>query len=410
MSRYSVTIKIVHTWYEDIVVEAASEDGAEIAAMAQIESVRETGEPTIDRYAYCNWMIEDTEPTPDEVEAQERAEAGETVSETGEPARKRSRRRSRRRGRGTGAATEEQAQEGVSETPSEETGAVEEKPETVESVPGEEVAAKPSRSRRRRRRSRGSGAAHAEQATAAAEGALPEETVEISAISAEEITEAPSDHVAETATVAEEAEVAGTRAPARSRNRRRRRPRPATAEIEAVKEESAPSEAAPAAEISAPEIPTVATVSEPVTEVQAVEQIPVEAAEEKQAKPKPRRRRKPKVEEQISAEVPSPEAGETRIAEESPAPAEVAEIPEEAVAPKPKPRRRRKTKAETGEVAEVTPTDQPESPVLEETANVSEDAPKPKPRRRRTKKTEMEATGAPAEPSAGEAPSENPSE
>ena len=372
MSRYSVTIKIIHTWYEDIVVEAASEDGAEIAALAQIESVNATGEPTVDRYAYCNWMIEDTEPTPDEVDAMERANAPveEAGSEIAQPARKRSRRRSRRR-KSAAVGTEEQGQEAVAaEVETEQEAVPAETQEEGEAVVSEEVVVKPSRSRNRRRRRSRSAAAQAETPIVG-ESPVDVETIELSAVSAEEIVETPAE------TGVQAAEAAVVPAPTRSRSRRRRRSKPASP----VTPESPTEEIPSVVETQiVPESPVIAEIPAeiaPTPSVEKAEEPPIPA------KPRTRGRRKPKAEEQAtveSVEAEKPAETPARVVEEQAAPAAMESVPE--VAPV-KPRRRRKPKTEASENAETSESEKPAEPAAE-----AEIAQKPKPRRRRKPKTE----------------------
>lgn len=227
MSRYSVTVKIVQTWYEEIEVEACSEDGAEI--VAELENVQPTGEPVVDRYVYCNWMVKDTEPTPDEYDAMTKSD--EEAESTGSSEididsvldrPKRSRRRSRRSRSKAKSEIDTETQrlaDGDSESTPVEVIIGDESIPSIEEVEVSEtepvVEAPPKRSRNRSRRSRSKARqmTEAEQAqgTVASENAVSVDDI----IVIEELT--PGIEAVETSIV-EPAE----EAPKKSRNRSRR--------------------------------------------------------------------------------------------------------------------------------------------------------------------------------------------
>lgn len=276
MSRYSVTVKIVHTWYEEIEVEASSEDGAEI--IAELENVHATGEPVVDRYVYCNWMVKDTEPTPDEYDAMmPRDEESITASSSevdldsilDKP--KRSRRRSRK------SKSKAKLPDGTDQQI--ETSAVESGVEPIDGIPTgealpeiEEAAASdteaaveaPKRSRNRSRRSRS-------KARQMAEAEHAQETVASeNAVSVDDAVIEESAPIIE-AVEASEVEPA-VEAPKRSRNRSRRSRSKARqmAEGEQVSPETI---------VSEPEI-VAAVIEESIPAIEPIEPSDVEPAAE----------------------------------------------------------------------------------------------------------------------------------
>ncbi|MHB1456644.1 MAG: hypothetical protein ACYC0V_06990 [Armatimonadota bacterium] len=237
MSRYSVTVKIVQTWYEEIEVEASSEDGAEI--IAELEMVQPTGEPVIDKYVYCNWMIKDTEPTPDEYDALNRSDEDDSSPDSSAididsvlDRPKKSRRRSRRSRSKTKSEIDAETQlttgdaelSPVEVISSEESTPAIEEIEVSESEPAVEAPPKRSRNRSRRSRSKARLAAETEQITVEGEVA-PETAVE--AIADIEIIETTDVEPA-------------MEAPKKSRNRSRRSRSKTrqTAEVEPTQDET----------------------------------------------------------------------------------------------------------------------------------------------------------------------------
>jgi hypothetical protein len=155
MSRYLVTVKIVHTWYEEIIVEAESEDGAEL--MAETESVQPIGDPVVDRYAYCNWVIDDVEQNMDADDMDSRsdfstaADAEAAQAETKKPRTRRRRSRSRPK-----TDAEQQETAATTEINDSQQPIVEEPPAEMPQVEAASVETPPTRTKRnyRRRRAR----------------------------------------------------------------------------------------------------------------------------------------------------------------------------------------------------------------------------------------------------------------
>lgn len=94
MHKYLVTVKIVKTWYETMEVAAGSEDEAEL--IAESREIEGTGEPIIDRYAHCDFQIDNDEDTVLEEEEPVQEKDAVSSEDIAKQPSKRSRSRSRR--------------------------------------------------------------------------------------------------------------------------------------------------------------------------------------------------------------------------------------------------------------------------------------------------------------------------
>lgn len=288
MSRYSVTVKIVHTWYEEIEVEASSEDGAEI--IAELESVQATGEPVVDKYVYCNWMIKDTEPTPDEYDAIIALDEEPTSDSTNAididavlDRPKKSRRRSRKsRSKAKAVIDADQPQEiivGELEIAKGETEAFEETPPVIEAVEAADIepaaeTTRKSRNRGRRSRSKARHAVEVEQ-TAAVIDSEPKEFFEDADNADAEIPE-----VDPYLAIGEEPAFELSEAPKKSRNRSRRSRSKArqASEIEQIQTEGE-------------SLPEIIIIEEPTNIIEAIETSEVKPSIEAPKKSRSRSRR-----------------------------------------------------------------------------------------------------------------------